>query len=82
MCHKHWNVRKRLRNISFNENLSMKLYTYKENTIMNNLPHQKFQFAIKSKSLYWVVHYVTIMLMIMIFFDCKLFFHKKYGWVC
>ncbi len=27
----------------------MKLYTYKEITIMNNYPQQKFQFVIKSK---------------------------------
>jgi hypothetical protein len=39
MCHKHYNVRKGLKNTSFNGNLSMKLCTYKETTIMNNLPH-------------------------------------------
>jgi hypothetical protein len=39
MCHKHNNVQKRQGNIDFNGNLSMKLCTYKETTIMNNLPH-------------------------------------------
>jgi len=52
MCHKHYNVRKWLKNINFNGNLSIRLCIYKETTIMNNLPHKKFQFVIKSKSLY------------------------------
>jgi hypothetical protein len=53
MCYKHCNVRKGLRNINFNEILSMKLCAYKEITIMNNLPHQKISIChIKSKSVY------------------------------
>ncbi len=35
--------KKRTKNASFNGNLCMKLCTYKETTIMNNLLHQKFQ---------------------------------------
>jgi len=73
MCHKHYNVKKELRNISFYGNLSMKLCTYKETTIMNNLPYQKVPFVINSKGLYkmiqkyLVIHYVIVMWMIMIF---------------
>ncbi len=50
MCHKHSNIRKGLKNKNFNGNLSMKLCTYKETIIMNNLPHQKIQFVINSRS--------------------------------
>jgi len=59
----------------------MKLCTYKETIIMNNFPHHKFQFVIKSRSLhymlqeYLIIHYVIIMLMIMIFSSDKMFFH-------
>ncbi len=35
--------KKKTKNTNFNGNLSMKLCTNKETTIMNNLPHQKFQ---------------------------------------
>jgi hypothetical protein len=52
ICRKHYNVRQGLRNINFNDNSSMKLCTYKETTIMNNFPHQKFPFVIKSSSLH------------------------------
>ncbi len=51
-CHKHCNVRKGPKNTSFNDNLSMKLCTFKKTTIMNNLPYQNFQFVIKSRSLH------------------------------
>jgi hypothetical protein len=47
MCHKHYNVRKGLRNTSFNGNLSMKLCTYEKIIMMNNLSRQKFQFVKK-----------------------------------
>jgi hypothetical protein len=55
-------------------------------TIRNSLFHQKFQFFLKSWSsnhmiLKWsLVHYVMIMLMIMILFGCKIFFHWRCTW--
>jgi len=33
-----------LRNTTFNDNFSMKFYTYKKETIKNNFSHQSFQF--------------------------------------
>jgi hypothetical protein len=51
----------------------MKIFKYKETTIMTNLFYEKFQFVYKTCYLYpiinkcLVVHYVMIMLTIVIF---------------
>jgi hypothetical protein len=34
--------------IAFNDNVSMKYYTYKKEPIKNNLSHPKFQFFLRS----------------------------------
>jgi hypothetical protein len=45
---KHFcNSYEKLINTRFNDNLSMKFYTYKKETIKNSLPHQSFQFFIR-----------------------------------
>ncbi len=46
-CHKDYNLTKELRNISFKNNLSIKFYTYKKKTIMNNLFNEYFKFVLK-----------------------------------
>jgi len=67
------NSRKGLRrSATLNDNLSMKFYTYKKETIKNNLPYQHLQFFLRSWSLnqmilqYSLIHDGMIMLMIMI----------------
>jgi hypothetical protein len=44
---KNYNITKGLRNTSFNGNLFMKFFAYKETSIMNNLFHENFQFFLK-----------------------------------
>jgi hypothetical protein len=76
----------KLKNINFNGNFFMKVCMYKKTTIRNSLFHQSFQFVLKSWSsnhmiLKWsLVHSVMIMLMIMILFGCKMFFHWRCTW--
>jgi len=48
VCHKDCNITKRLKNINFNGNFFMKVFTYKKTTIMSNLLHEKFQFVLKT----------------------------------
>jgi hypothetical protein len=72
---------KGLKSTTFNDNFSMKFYTYIKETIKDNLSHQSFQFFLRSWNLdkmilkCSLVHYGMKMLMIMIFLGWKMFLH-------
>jgi len=76
-----------LQSTNFNEIFSMKFYPYKRTTIINNLsPSKLFKFLevmeINHMNLKFcsLSHCVTIMLIIMNFWDCKMFFQEKCTW--
>jgi hypothetical protein len=52
VCHKDCNITKKLKNITFNGNLFMKVFTYKKTTVMSNLLHEDFQFFFKTRFSY------------------------------
>ncbi len=89
---KAWNIfailTKGLINTRFNDDLSMKFYTYKKETIKNNMFHQSFQFFLRPCGILirWfkkcsLVYYGMIMFMIMIFLGWKMFFHGIFTWI-
>jgi hypothetical protein len=75
-----YNYNINLQNTSFNEDSSMKFYTYKKATIRKNL--------LKSRSSHHMIlkfcsllPYVMIILMIINVLGYKMFFQKKHTWV-
>jgi len=77
-----------LQSTNFNEIFSMKFYPYKRTTIINNLSPSKLSKFLEvteinhmNLKLCSLLHYVTIMLMIINFWNCKMFFHLKCTWV-
>jgi hypothetical protein len=81
------NSNKKKKKNTFNNKISMKVYTYKRKTINNILPHQSFQFFLRSWNLDKMIlkcssiHYGMIMPMIMFVFTLKnMLFYWRFIW--